>query len=78
VTTPDAPFGALLRSLCSLVAVGVAGVLTALIWAAAGRTEDRELTLKGYEVYLKDHAAAVGMLSEFFTRLLHRHGHHIP
>ncbi|MFE4255354.1 hypothetical protein ACFRU3_38950 [Streptomyces sp. NPDC056910] len=43
--------------------------------------EDRQLTLQGYEVYriggheLHNHAAAKAMLTEFFQRLLSRHGH---
>ncbi|MER7497976.1 hypothetical protein ABT033_35945 [Streptomyces pharetrae] len=43
--------------------------------------EDRQLTLQGYEVYriggheLRDHAAGKAMLTDFFQRLLSRHGH---
>jgi hypothetical protein len=43
--------------------------------------EDRQLTLQGYEVYriggheLRNHAAGEAMLTDFFTRLLSRHGH---
>ncbi|MET8944582.1 hypothetical protein ABZX30_13615 [Streptomyces sp. NPDC004542] len=46
--------------------------------------EDRQLTLQGYEVYriggheLRDHAAGEAMLTEFFQRLLSRHGHLQP
>ncbi|MFE0631564.1 hypothetical protein ACFW3D_32000 [Streptomyces sp. NPDC058864] len=51
---------------------------------AAMVAEDRQLTLQGYEVYriggheLRDHAAGETMLTEFFTRLLTRHGHLQP
>ncbi|MGW3600408.1 hypothetical protein [Streptomyces sp. NPDC005167] len=51
---------------------------------AAMMIEDRELTLQGYEVYrigghdLTNHTSAEAMLTDLFTRLLHRHGHHIP
>lgn len=43
--------------------------------------EDRLLTLQGYEVFriggheLRDHAAGKAMLTDFFARLLSRHGH---
>lgn len=48
---------------------------------AAMMAEDRSLTLAGYEVYriggreLADHTKAVPILTDFFTRVLHRHGH---
>ncbi|WP_164657648.1 hypothetical protein [Streptomyces sp. RLB3-17] len=46
--------------------------------------EDRQLTLQGYEVYriggheLRHHVAAEAMLTDFFNRLLSRHGHLEP
>lgn len=46
--------------------------------------EDRQLTLQGYDVYriggheLRNHAAGEAMLTDFFTRLLSRHGHLQP
>lgn len=48
---------------------------------AAMMAEDRNLTLAGYEVYriggreLADRAGAKVILTDFFTRLLRRHGH---
>ncbi|MGW0957061.1 hypothetical protein ACWDAO_12380 [Streptomyces sp. NPDC001212] len=51
---------------------------------AAMVAEDRQLTLQGYEVYrigrheLRDHQAGQAILTDFFTRLLNRHGHLQP